>query len=143
MSEATASTAELWRQWADLWNGKAGTGELVAPEFTIHAALVDGSASSALRGPEGLAAMIAQIRAAFPDLTFTTEVGPLRDGEFLIGRWRADGHYAGGFPGATAAAGTAIAFTGTDILRLSGGRLAEYWLNGDTLDLLRQLGAVA
>jgi hypothetical protein len=26
---------------------------------------------------------------------------------------------------------------------LSGGRLAEYWLNGDTLGLLRQLGAVA
>ena len=85
---------------------------------SVHAALIDGSASSTLRGPEGLAARIAQIRAAFPDLTFTTEVGPLRDGEFLIGRWRADGHYAGGFPGATAL-GTAIAFTGTDILRLS------------------------
>jgi predicted ester cyclase len=143
MSETTANTAELWQQWADLWNGKAGTSELVAPEFTVHAALTDGSPSSALRGPEGLAAMIAQIRAAFPDLTFTTEVGPLRDGEFLIGRWRADGHYAGGFPGATAAVGTAIALTGTDILRLGGGQLAEYWLNGDTLDLLRQLGAVA
>ena len=143
MANATTNTAELWQQWADLWNGKAGAAGLVAPEFTVHAALVDGSPSSALRGPEGLAAMIAQIRAAFPDLTFTTEVGPLRDGEFLIGRWRADGHYTGGFPGATAAAGAAIAFTGTDILRLSGGRLAEYWLNGDTLGLLRQLGAVA
>jgi predicted ester cyclase len=87
--------------------------------------------------------MIAQIRALIPDLTFTTEVGPLRDGDFLIGRWRAEGHYAGGFPGAAAAAGTPIAFTGTDILRLSDSRLAEYWLNADTLDLLRQLGAVA
>ena len=143
MANAATNTAELWRQWADLWNGKPGTGELVAPEFTVHAALIDGSASSALRGPEGLAAMIAQIRAAFPDLRFTTEVGPLRDGEFLIGRWRADGHYAGGFPGATAAAGTPIAFTGTDILRLSDGWLVEYWLNGDTLGLLRQLNAVA
>jgi predicted ester cyclase len=87
--------------------------------------------------------MIAQIRGALPDLTFTTEVGPLRDGDFLIGRWRADGHYVGGFPGATAAVGTPVAFTGTDILRLRDGRLAEYWLNGDTLDLLRQLGAAA
>jgi SnoaL-like polyketide cyclase len=102
----TKNTAELWQQWADLWNGKAGASELAAPELTVHAALIDGSPSSALRGPDGLAAMIAQIRAAFPDLTFTTEVGPLRDGDFLIGRWRADGHYAGGFPGATAAAGT-------------------------------------
>jgi hypothetical protein len=67
---------------------------------------------------------------------------PRPDGDFLIGRWRADGRYAGGFPGATAGAGTPVAFTGTDILRLSEGRLAEYWLNGDTLDLLRQLGAV-
>jgi len=100
-------------------------GELAAPEFTVHAALIDGSPSSALRGPEGLAAMIAQIRGAFPDLTFTTEVGPLREGDFLIGRWRADGHYVGGFPGATAAVGTPVAFTGTDILRLRDGRLAE------------------
>jgi predicted ester cyclase len=142
MSNAAKNTADLWQQWADLWNGKAGAAELAAPEFTVHAALIDGSPSSALRGPEGLAAMIGQIRAAFPDLSFTTEVGPLRDGDFLIGRWRADGHYAGGFPDATAAAGTAVAFTGTDILRLSDGRLVEYWLNGDTLDLLRQLGAI-
>jgi predicted ester cyclase len=143
MADATKNTAELWAQWVDLWNGKAAAPQLAAPEFTIHAALIDGSPSSALRGPEGLAAMIGQIRAAFPDLTFTTEVGPLRDGDFLIGRWRADGRYAGGFPGATAAAGTPIAFTGTDILRQRDGRLVEYWLNGDTLDLLRQLGAVA
>ena len=143
MPDATTNTAELWQQWADLWNGKAGPAELAAPDFTVHAALIDGSPSSALRGPEGLAAMIAQIRGAFPDLTFTTEVGPLRDGAFLIGRWRADGHYAGGFPGATAAAGTPVAFAGTDILRLRDGWLAEYWLNGDTLDLLRQLGAAA
>jgi predicted ester cyclase len=143
MPDTTTNTAALWQRWAGLWNGQGGAPGLVAPEFTVHAALIDGSPSSALSGPEGLAAMIAQIRAAFPDLTFTTEVGPLRDGEFLIGRWRADGHYAGGFPGATAAAGRPVAFTGTDILRLRGGQLAEYWLNGDTLDLLRQLGAVA
>jgi predicted ester cyclase len=143
ISHATTNTAELWQQWGDLWNGKAGAAELAAPEFTVHAAPIDGSPSSALRGPEGLAAMIAQIRALIPDLTFTTEVGPLRDGDFLIGRWRAEGHYAGGFPGAAAAAGTPIAFTGTDILRLSDSQLAEDWLNADTLDLLRQLGAVA
>jgi predicted ester cyclase len=122
---------------------RAKTAALAAPELAVHAALIDGSPSSALRGPEGQAAMITQIRAAFPNLTFTTEVGPLRDGDFLIGRWRADGHYVGGFPGATAAAGAPIAFTGTDTLRLHDGRLVEYWLNGDTLDLLRQLGTVA
>ena len=76
-------------------------------------------------------------------LSASAPQGPLHDGDFLIGRWRADGHYAGGFPGATAAEGTPIAFTGTDILRRHDGRLVEYWLNGDTLDLLRQLGAVA
>jgi predicted ester cyclase len=142
MPDTKASTAGLWQRWADLWNGKGGAAELAAPGFTVHAALIDGSPSSALRGPGGLAAMVAQTRAAFPDLAFTTEVGPLRDGDYLIGRWRADGRYAGGFPGATAGAGTPVAFTGTDILRLSEGLLAEYWLNGDTLDLLRQLGAV-
>jgi predicted ester cyclase len=122
------------------WSGAvAGDGLDLGGEqqLAVDAHAVEGAAQ--LQRYQGLAAMIAQIRGAFPDLTFTTEVGPLRDGDFLIGRWRADGHYAGGFPGATAAAGTPVAFTGTDILRLRDGRLAEYWLNGDTLDLLRQL----
>ncbi|WP_216329562.1 ester cyclase [Deinococcus aestuarii] len=54
-------------------------------------------------------------------------------------RWQAVGTYTGRFPGAAAPAGTSIAITGTDLLRVEGGRLAEDWVNSDMHVLLAQL----
>jgi hypothetical protein len=48
---------------------------------------------------------------------------------------------AGGFPGAPPeAAGRDLTFTGTDILRIADGKLAEYWANADSLLFFQQLG---
>jgi len=56
-------------------------------------------------------------------------------------RWKADGTYAGGFPGAPAEAiGRPITFTGTDTLHVADGKLAEYWANADSLLFFQQLG---
>ncbi len=44
---------------------------------------------------------------------------------------------------ATAPAGTPVAFSSTDILRVEDGCLAEYWINSDTLLLLTQVGNLA
>ena len=97
----------------------------------MHAAMADGSDGGSITGPRGLAGWICQTRAVVPDLRFTIEVGPIgQDGHIAI-RWRAAGTYAGGFPGAAAAPGTPVAFTGTDVLRLQDGTLAEYWVNSD------------
>lgn len=35
--------------------------------------------------------------------------------------------------------GTPVAFTGTDVLRIADGRLAEYWVNSDIHVLLADL----
>ena len=43
-------------------------------------------------------------------------------------RWKAHGTYRGALPGgAPQAAGREATFTGTDALRIAGGKLAEYW----------------
>jgi hypothetical protein len=56
-------------------------------------------------------------------------------------RWKAQGTYGGGFPGAAAeAVGRVIMFTGTDTLRVVNGMLAEYWANADSLLFFQQLG---
>ena len=107
----------------------------------MHAALTGGGDGSSIRGPEGLVAWVQESRAAVPDLEFTAEVGPLAQGDHIVVRWRAEGTYSGGIPGATAPAGTPVSFTGTDILRLEGGQ-AEYWVNSDTPVLLTQLGVM-
>ncbi|HEY4729132.1 MAG TPA: hypothetical protein VIJ32_13220 [Actinomycetes bacterium] len=45
-------------------------------------------------------------------------------------------------PGATAPAGTPVAFGGIDLLRARDGQFAEYWVSSDGLQLMVQLGAL-
>ncbi|MET9409093.1 nuclear transport factor 2 family protein [Streptomyces sp. NPDC002935] len=126
--------------WLRLWNGDYSQAPgIISPDFRVHAALLDGGDGSAIRGVDGLVAWIGQTRAAFPDLRFALQVAPLVDGRHASVRWTATGTYAGGFPGAEAAPGTGVTFTGTDTLRMRDGRFVEYWVNSDTLQLLTQL----
>lgn len=64
------------------------------------------------------------------------------NGRYASARWTATGTYAGGFPGARAAPGTVVTWTGTDTLRMENGLLVEYSLNAGTLSLLTQLQAL-
>lgn len=68
-----------------------------------------------MAGPQGLIGWIPQTRAAVPKA-----VTP-------------------GIPGATAPAGTPVAFTGTDVLGVLEGKLAEYWVGSDMHVLSAQL----
>lgn len=56
-------------------------------------------------------------------------------------RWKAHGTYCGGLPGAAPqAAGREVTFTGTDTLRIVGGKLAGYWANADSVLFIQQPG---
>jgi predicted ester cyclase len=139
---STADNKALWGLWADLWNGDLGLAErIISPDFVAHAAPITGNGPDEVHGLAGLAEWIEGIRAAVPDLQFTTQVGPLAEGDLVAGRWFARGTYQGGIPGATAF-GAVVTFTGTDTWRVAGGQIAEYWANADSLYLMQQLGAV-
>jgi hypothetical protein len=60
----------------------------------------------------------------------------------MAARWVGRGRYRGGMPGATAPAGTPVAFGGIDLLRARDGQFAEYWVSSDGLQLMVQLGAL-
>ncbi|MFF4384926.1 ester cyclase [Kitasatospora sp. NPDC001547] len=129
--------------WLRVWNGDyTQAPAIISPDFTVHAAMLDGGDGSGIRGADGLVNWIAQTRAAFPDLRFSVQVDPLVAGRHAFLRWTATGTYAGGFPGAKARPGTTVTFTGTDTLRINNGKFVEYWLNSDTLQLLTQLQAL-
>jgi len=147
MTEASSGLLEyqaIWAQWTALWNGDLALNDtLISPDFIAHAAPISGSADGLVRGRAGLAGWIAGIRAAMPNLVFATEVGPLADDSYLCGRWIARGTYRGGMPGTPdLAIGKSVEFTGTDIFRVDGTQIAEYWTNADMLQLLQQLGAL-
>lgn len=143
-SSSREQRTALWNGWVDIWNGNfTNVDAVVSPGFRVHVALLDGSPDASIEGPAGLSRWIAQTRVFFPDLTFTTEVGPIIDGDHMAGHWSVTGTYAGGFPGATAPVGTVVEFHGTDVLRIEGGQVAEYWLVSDIATLMMQLGVVA
>lgn len=143
MTDATnVALAEPWRQ---LWNGNLGQLDaIIADNFVAHAALMGGTGSDTLRGRAALGQWIGGMYAVMIGLAFSIEVGPITDADYLVVRWRARGTYRGGLPGAPAAAiGREVNFTGTDILRVANGQMAEYWVNSDTLLLMQQLGVEA
>jgi predicted ester cyclase len=126
-------------QWLHLWNGDEDVAPaLLADDFRFHAAVV--TTDAGVQGPDGLLTWIRQARAAMSDLEFAVEVGPVVQDDMIALRWRGTGHYSGGFPGATAAPGTPVDFTGADFLRLDHGRVAEYWATSDMHVLFAQLG---
>jgi hypothetical protein len=139
---SNTANAALAEPWKDLWNGDLSvTDKIIAEDFVAHAAPITGTGPDEVHGREALKGWISGIHAILADLTFVIDVGPIADEEHLVVRWKADGTYAGGFPGAAAEAiGRLITFTGTDTLRVAGGKLAEYWANADSLLFIQQLG---
>ena len=138
-SERAAASA-LVGSWIALWNGDYDVAEtIVSQSNRVHAAMLDGGDGSAVAGVSGMQDFVRQTRSLSSDLVFSVDVGPLVDGDHVVVRWIATGHYGGGLPGAGAPVGTEVIITGTDILRVSGNQIVEYWLNADMLALMTQL----
>lgn len=138
-SEREAATA-LVGSWLALWNGDYDIAEkVISPSNRVHAAMLDGGDGSAVAGVSGMKDFVGQTRSISSDLVFSIDVGPLVDGDHIVVRWIATGHYGGGLPGAGAPVGTEVTISGTDILRISANQIVEYWLNADTLSLMSQL----
>jgi predicted ester cyclase len=138
-SDRAAATA-LVDSWIALWNGDYDIAETIISENNrVHAAMLDGGDGSAANGVSGMKDFVGQTRSLSSDLVFSVDVGPLVDGDHVVVRWIATGHYGGGLPGAGAPAGTEVIISGTDILRISGNQIVEYWLNADMLALMTQL----
>lgn len=139
----SAATAALVERWLALWNGDLAIADaLVAEDFLVHAASPSGVGEEEMRGREALKQWISGgLKAVLPDLRFAITVGPIATDDYFAVRWTAQGRYAGGFPGASEeAVGSLVTFTGTDLVRVEGGVLVEYWLNADLLQVLLQLG---
>lgn len=134
----------LYERWLlELWHGDESVAdEILADDFVIHQARSQPGESETVRGPQAGIEMVQMGRAAFSDLTFEIEIGPIVEGDMLAARWVGRGRYAGGMPGASAPEGTEVTFGGIDIMRVADGRLAEYWVSSDGISLMQQLGAL-
>jgi hypothetical protein len=101
----------VYEQWLfGLWHGDYSVAEeLIADGFVGH------WPDREVQGRDGLVELIRETRAMFSSLTFTLELGPIGD-DLIAARWSGEG------------VGPDMRLLGHDLLRIQGGRVAEYWV---------------
>jgi predicted ester cyclase len=116
---------------------------LAAPDMLLQYSLHEPR-----RGREDIKAFMAGFREAFPDLGFSGAADLIAEGDYVVGRWKGGGTHtgpafsdflAGSLPAAT---GRRMQFTGTTVLRVENGRIAEEIGLDDGVTALQQLGLI-
>jgi steroid delta-isomerase-like uncharacterized protein len=137
MSEEDRNKA-LWRRfYEELWSqgNLEAILELVAEDFFDHHPL-----PGAPPGREGLAALVTTWRTAFPDMRETVK-DLISEGDKVVGRFTMRRTHSGEFMGVPPT-GRSVTMSGIDIVRLVGGKIAEFWYGEHLLEPIQQLGAV-
>jgi steroid delta-isomerase-like uncharacterized protein len=137
MSDEARNKALLRRFYEELWTkgNLEVIPELVAEDFVDHHAL-----PGAPPGREGLAALVTTWRTAFPDMRETVE-DLISEGDKVVGRFTMRGTHSGEFMGVPPT-GRSVAMSGIDIVRVAGGKIAEFWYGEHLLELMQQVGAI-
>jgi predicted ester cyclase len=89
-------------------------------------------------GVDALRESFQRFRSTFPDLHITIEE-MIAERDRVAARWTATGTHSGALAG-IAATGNAVRWGGTDLYRLEGGKVVEWWRNDDFVWLLHQVG---
>lgn len=108
--------------------------EFFAKDFVVH-----NTFPRLAHDTEGTKQWNAAILEAVPDYNVTIE-DQFAEDDKVVTRWTARGTHKGRFQGITPT-GRQVSVTGMTISRYVGGKIAESWVELDTLDLMRQLGA--
>ena len=102
---------------------------------------IDHSAPPGLpAGIEGFRLKIGMLTNAFPDLNITYDF-VIADGDMVGGRFSLTGTHQGDFAGIPAT-GKQISVTGHDYVRMVDGKVAEHWVEMDTMTMMQQLGVI-
>ena len=137
MSDEDRNKALLRRFYEELWSqgDLEAIPEPVSENFVDHHPL-----PGAPPGREGLAALVTTWRTAFPDMRETVE-DLIAEGDKVVGRFTMRGTHGGEFMGVPPT-GQRVTMSGIDIVRVAGGKIAEFWYGEHLLELMQQLGAV-
>lgn len=108
--------------------------DFVDPGFIDH----ESTFPFSVRGIEGLRRVVVYFRTVFPDVHWTIEDIVAEDTKVVL-RFTARGTHRGPILGLVGS-GRRITVTGSMILRIDEGRIAEAWSHWDTLGLLQQIG---
>jgi predicted ester cyclase len=128
--------------WGNPWNPKV-IEELAAPDMLLQYSL-----HAPRRGRDDVRDFMTGFRRAFPDLAFGGAADLLAEGDYVVGRWIGGGTHTGPafddflIGALPAASGRKMRFTGTTVIRVEDGRIAEEIGLDDGVTALTQLGLI-
>lgn len=139
MTEPTTDNERVARRVAEeiATEGKFGLVEEVFAEDVVE----HGAFGRVLRGREAVEDDLRRFKEAFPDLSVTVE-DAVTEGDTVAFRATVRGTHEGPFMGAEPTH-EVIEVQNTVFTRVEDGKVAERWVQPDTLGLLRQLGLVS
>jgi len=144
MSKEQENKAIVGRWFTHFWGKTCNLGivdEVAAPDMLLQYSLHEPR-----RGRDDIKSFMTDFRKAFPDLNFWGTADLLAEGDYVVGRWEGGGTHTGpafadflvgSLPAAT---GRKMHFTGTTVLKLVDGRIAEEVGLDDGVSALTQLG---
>jgi predicted ester cyclase len=128
--------------WGNPWNPKI-VDELASPNMLLQYSL-----HAPRRGRQDVKAFMIGFRAAFPDLSFAGAADLIAEGDYVVGRWIGGGTHTGPafsdflLGSLPAASGRKMRFTGTTVIRVENGKIAEEIGLDDGVTALTQLGLI-
>src|ERR1700751_5984096 len=146
MSNASENEIIAGRWFTDFWGKSRILGivdELAAPDMLLQYSLREPR-----RGHADIKAFMTGLREAFPDLAFASTADLIAEGDYVVRRWEGGGTHiglafsdflVGSLPAAT---GRKMRFTGTTVLRIENGKIAEEIGLDDGGTPLQQLGLI-
>jgi predicted ester cyclase len=129
MSKEDDNKAVVGLWFTEFWGKNlnlAVVDEIAAPDMLLKYSL-----HAPRRGRDDIKAFITDFRAAFPDLNFWGTADLIAEGDYVVGQWEGGGTHTGpafkdflvgGLPAAT---GRRMRFTGTTVLKVIEGKIAE------------------
>ncbi|QEE27304.1 ester cyclase [Terriglobus albidus] len=146
MSKEAQNKALVGRWFTEFWGPTVNlnvVNELAAPDMLLQYSLHEPR-----RGHDDIKAFMTGFRQAFPNLNFWGAADLIAEGDYVVGRWEGGGTHtgpafsdflAGSLP---ANSGRKMHFTGTTVLRIKDGKIAEEIGLDDGVTALTQLGLI-
>ncbi|MCP1386203.1 hypothetical protein GVN20_21385 [Runella sp. CRIBMP] len=120
------------------WNTGNVREDLLSADAVDHSLV--GGKSKTEPGSGSFKHIVGMFRHAMPDVKLTI-LDEIYTADKVVHRWSLLGTDTGGVMGMPPS-GKTITLTGTTIVRMADGKIAERWANVDELGLLQQLGVV-
>ena len=144
MSQDNKDIVARWFRefWGNPWNPRI-VNELATADILMHYPMHEPR-----KGRADVVDFMTEFREAFPDLNFRGVGNLIAEGNYVVGRWEGGGTHTGPafsdfrMGSIPAASGRKMKFSGTSVLRLEQGRIAEELGQEDALTAMLQLGLI-